>query len=285
VNFLKNGLNRIGYHLSLFLIGILAGIGGFCPGLSGSLVLVIFRQYDKLINIIANLSKQLKSNIKYLAFIGGGLLCGFFLFSKLIEILLDKYELPTYFSFLGLLIGTSPLLIYECVKKGFKVRYLCAFIIACGLGLTLILTPAQIQESNILIDLLIGVVAGAALIIPGVDGASILSLLGLYLLYYTSISHFELTHLIPILAGMGISVLTFSKVIAFCLKKYSGLTYYAIFGLYLSFLVGFCYKFVEFKNITTNVNLYLLLLAGLVLSLGLSLYQLKLTVTSLKTEA
>ena len=49
-----------------FLKGLIVGIGGIAPGLSGSVLLVIFGLYQKTINAIATLFKDFKK--KYFVF-------------------------------------------------------------------------------------------------------------------------------------------------------------------------------------------------------------------------
>ena len=49
-----------------FLKGLIVGIGGIAPGLSGSVLLVIFGLYQKTINAIATLFKDFKKNILFL---------------------------------------------------------------------------------------------------------------------------------------------------------------------------------------------------------------------------
>ena len=46
-----------------FLKGIIVGIGGIAPGLSGSVLLVIFGLYQKTIDAIGTLFKNFKKNI------------------------------------------------------------------------------------------------------------------------------------------------------------------------------------------------------------------------------
>ena len=48
-----------------FLKGLIVGIGGIAPGLSGSVLLVIFGLYQKTINAIATLFKDFKKNILF----------------------------------------------------------------------------------------------------------------------------------------------------------------------------------------------------------------------------
>ena len=49
-----------------FLKGIIVGIGGIAPGLSGSVLLVIFGLYQKTIKAIGTLFKDLKKNLMFL---------------------------------------------------------------------------------------------------------------------------------------------------------------------------------------------------------------------------
>ena len=57
-----------------FLKGIIVGIGGVAPGLSGSVLLVIFGLYQKTINAIGTIFKDFKKNVCFLVplFLGFG---------------------------------------------------------------------------------------------------------------------------------------------------------------------------------------------------------------------
>ena len=96
-----------------FLKGIIVGIGGIAPGLSGSVLLVIFGLYQKTIDAIGTLFKNFKKNILFLVplFLGFGV--GILLFSKVIDFFLSNFEMQTRFTFLGLVIGTIPLFYNE----------------------------------------------------------------------------------------------------------------------------------------------------------------------------
>ena len=68
-----------------FLKGIVVGIGGIAPGLSGSVLLVIFGLYEKTVNAIGTLFKHFKKNLAFLVplFLGFGI--GVLAFSKVID--------------------------------------------------------------------------------------------------------------------------------------------------------------------------------------------------------
>ena len=52
--------------LKNFFKGLIAGIGGIAPGLSGSVLLVILGLYEQTVNAIGTLFKNFKTNIKFL---------------------------------------------------------------------------------------------------------------------------------------------------------------------------------------------------------------------------
>lgn len=95
--------------MSNFLKGIIVGIGGIAPGLSGSVLLVIFGLYQKTINAIGTLFKQFKKNMLFLVPLFFGFGIGVLLFSKTVNFLLNNYEMQTRFGFLGLVLGTIPI--------------------------------------------------------------------------------------------------------------------------------------------------------------------------------
>src|SRR5699024_1881884 len=92
-----------------FLKGIIVGIGGIAPGLSGSVFLVILGLYQKTISAIGTLFKDFKKNVIFLLPLILGFGVGIILFSKVVDFLLANYEMYTRFAFLGLVLGTIPL--------------------------------------------------------------------------------------------------------------------------------------------------------------------------------
>ena len=105
-----------------FLKGIVIGLGAVAPGLSGSILLVIFGLYRKTIAAISGLFKNFKKNILFLIPLGLGVLLGIILFSKLVDWLLIQYQMQTRFAFLGLILGSVHLFWREVRKKGFLLR-------------------------------------------------------------------------------------------------------------------------------------------------------------------
>lgn len=224
-----------------FLKGVIVGIGGIAPGLSGSVLLVVLGLYSKVVNTIATLFKNFKKNVLFLLPIGLGMICGVVIFSRLIKLSITNYEIQTRLTFLGLLIGTIPLFYREVKKeKKLKQEHFLLTAIAFILGLyflTFYRPDAGAGDLNILQSFILGAVGISSMIIPGIDGAALLSALGLYdsWLNLTSLSS-SIAVYIP--AGIGIVAAGFllSMVINKMIKKNYTATFSVLFGLFLSII-------------------------------------------------
>lgn len=236
-----------------FLKGIIAGVGGIAPGLSGSVLLVIMGLYEKTINALGTLFKHFKKNVKFLLPVCLGMVCGVLLFSKVVDFLLATFETQTRFAFLGLVLGTIPLFYKQVRKKGFRNIYYFVMVIAGLAGLMLFgmnnaLFP-QITDPNFGQKVLLGVAVAGSSIVPGVDSAVIMSSLGLYELYVSSIANLDMSVLLPALIGLILGAAAISAIMNFLLKKAYTLTFSVIFGLFISIIPNIlqdCYKINNF---------------------------------------
>ena len=224
--------------LKNFLKGIVAGIGGIAPGLSGSVLLVILGLYEQMVSAIGTLFRNLKKNMKFLVPLLLGMGIGVLLFSKVVDFLLETFPFQTRYAFLGLIVGTIPLFYREVRKNGFRKRYYIVIVAAAAVGFFLFgfnrhLFPA-VTEPNVWQSMLLGVAVAGSSIVPGVDSAAIMSAFGLYELYVHSLAEFDLQILIPAAAGLVVGALVISMLMNLLIKKvYTG-TFSTIFGLFLA---------------------------------------------------
>ena len=226
--------------LKNFFKGVVAGIGGIAPGLSGSVLLVILGLYEQTVNAIGTLFLDFKKNIKFLFPLVLGLGVGILLFSKVVDFLLETFEFQTRYAFLGLILGTIPLFFREVRKNGFRKRYYLLIVAAAALGFFLFgfnrhLFPA-VTEPNLLQSILLGVAVAGSSIVPGVDSAAIMSAFGLYELYVSSLADFNLQILLPAAGGLAVGAVVISTVMNLLIKNvYTG-TFSVIFGLFLAII-------------------------------------------------
>lgn len=224
---------------NLFL-GIIVGIGGIAPGLSGSVLLVVLGLYEKCIRAISTLFRDFKKNIAFLAPLVLGFGIGILLFSKAVDWLLFHYEMPTRYAFLGLVLGTVPMFYREARRKGYARRYYLVVLAAACLGVALFYARGNlfppVKEPNLLQSTLLGVAVAGSSIVPGVDSAVILSSLGLYELYVSALAHLRWEVLLPAGVGLAVGAVVIALVMNYLLKRFYTLTFSVILGLFLSII-------------------------------------------------
>jgi len=235
------------------LKGMVIGMANIIPGVSGGTMAVSMGIYDKLIHCITHLFKEFKKSIIFLIpiFIGAGIAIGGLSF--LIPVLFENFPLPTNLFFMGLVMGGIPIVGKKIKGNKFKPGYAIAFLAFFALVVWMAVAgenegvSADLSFSllNVIILILIGIIASATMIIPGVSGSMILLLLGYYNPVISSIKDF-LTALgngdgagilrgfgilIPFAIGIVIGLFGIAKLIEMLFEKFPLYTYWAIIGL------------------------------------------------------
>lgn len=222
------------------LKGIVVGLGGVAPGLSGSVLLIIFGLYQQVLDALGTLFVDVKKKVTFLLPIVCGMGIGVLLFSKVLNFFLNQYEIPTRFCFLGLILGTVPLFYREVRKHGFSAKYYAVIVLAAVLGTWIFtLNPnafPQIDEPTFVQSVILGVAVAATAIIPGVDPAVLLSSLGFYEMYVRSLAEVDLHVLIPMVAGLGIGAIGISFGMSMLFKHFYTMTFSVIFGIFISMI-------------------------------------------------
>ena len=226
--------------MSRFLKGIIVGLGGVAPGLSGSVLLIIFGLYQKTLDALGTLFSRFKKNVAFLLPLVAGMFLGVLLFSKLIDFLLGNYEMPTRFCFLGLILGTLPMVWREVRKEGFKPIYYAVIVVAAGLGFWFFTVNPnafpQVSDPTLLQSVLLGVAVAATAIIPGVDPAVFLSTLGFYEMYVSALANLEWGILLPMVVGLALGAVAISFGMSLLFKRWYTATFSVIFGIFLTMI-------------------------------------------------
>ena len=226
--------------MSRFLKGIIVGLGGVAPGLSGSVLLIIFGLYQKTLDALGTLFSRFKKNVTFLLPLVAGMFLGVLLFSKLIDFLLGNFEMPTRFCFLGLILGTLPMVWREVRKEGFKPVYYVVILAAAGLGFWFFTVNPnafpQVTDPTLLQSILLGVAVAATAIIPGVDPAVFLSTLGFYEMYVGALANLEWGILLPMVVGLALGAVGISFGMSLLFKRWYTATFSVIFGIFLSMI-------------------------------------------------
>lgn len=235
------------------LKGVVIGLANIIPGVSGGTMMVSMGIYDTIIGCINTLFKDFARCVKTLWPYAVGMVLGILGLSKLITYLLDSFPLQTNLAFIGLIFGGLPVIVGKTKgkKKGLvgAVAFVLGFALVVGLQ---ILGEGNGQDVTITLSLgqvvvlfVMGVIASATMVIPGVSGSMMLMLLGYYNPIVGTVSRmvdallsFNMAEilsccgvLVPFGIGVVVGIFAIAKLIEVMLSRFAGPTYCAILGL------------------------------------------------------
>ena len=239
--------------------GVIIGLANIIPGVSGGTMMVSMGVYEKIINVVNNLLKDIKKSIVTLLPLGIGMVLGVAVFSFIIPWCLEVYPFPTSFCFIGLILGGVPAIIkpakesLEKEKKSISLPHILAFVFFFGLAVGMAaMNETQTSSANfelslgfMIIMFIVGVVAAATMVVPGVSGSLVLMILGFYEGIMSSISGCIaavfawdwalIWYYVGVLAPFGIGVIVgifaVAKLIEFLFNRFPSITYCGILGL------------------------------------------------------
>jgi putative membrane protein len=287
--------NVLKHNLRIFLIGGSMGVANIIPGVSGGTIAVVFGIYEYLMealgNFLTNKGKR-KEYILFLILLFSGSIIAIFGLAWLLEQAFQNYPMPTVYFFIGLIIGSIPVVIKSHDDMHIRTGRMIAFLIGIGLVVWLALLQGDTAEEarraafhgfgirDYLYFFLCGSIAASAMIIPGVSGSFILILLGVYWTVLGALSGLttllikngltpEMITRIMILSTLGVGVvfgiLVISRVMDYALKKFPAITMYFILGL----IIGSIYQlFPGFVLNARGLASVITFAAGMVISLA-----------------
>lgn len=226
--------------------GMLIGTSDLIPGVSGGTIAVILGFYDQLIASISGFfSKEWKKHIGFLVPLGIGVGSALILLSRLMKWLLEYYPQPTFFFFMGLIIGIIPYLIRHAdVKTNFKpLHYILVLIAAIFVALTGVFRPDESVMSLIPLSLTNGIglffagwLASMAMLLPGISGSFVLLLLGVYPTAIDALSTLNLPLIAVIGSGVIVGFIVSSKLIKLLLARCPHIMFSVIIGMVIGSL-------------------------------------------------
>ncbi len=255
----------------IFLVvkGLGMGAANKVPGVSGGVVAFVAGFYEEFIFSLQRVNKtafkllfngRFKSfynyiNGQFLSLLFLGMIVSYFSVSKILDYLLQHYELYVWSAFFGMIIGS----IYY-INKDFKDWKLSSIVSLCigillGVGISF-LDPAM-ENDHLLFVFLCGIISVSGMTLPGFSGSFVLILLGNYVLLlvdavnalydtfsdifsgdFSFIQNEVRVRLLKVLAvftlGSVTGLVTFSHVLNYVLKHYKSITTASIMG----FIIG-----------------------------------------------
>lgn len=236
--------------IKVLIGGIAVGLANIIPGVSGGTMMVVLGLFNRVMSSISGVFKvknpNRKEDILFLFVLLVGALIGLVVFAKVLEFLFTDYPTQTLFCFVGMVAFSIPTLVKTEMKQDkFKM---IPFLIGCAIifGISYF-TPAKtetvltsfpaINIGYLVMMVIIGMIAGGAMFVPGVSGSMILLIIGKYYLFKSllaNVTSFELDVLVPLFfMGIGIllGIVLSSKITGYCLAKFHQATMNVILGL------------------------------------------------------
>lgn len=242
-----------------FVNGLAFGAIQTVPSISAGTIAIILGFYFDLIRAVNHFGENARKHLQLLIPILLGIVAGILLFSSLVAFLLERFSFPTMLFFMGLIIGILPHIFAKIREdgSGIGVKHVLlmllpfpALLLMAGLRGESAADPAEVIAGiNVPFMIFIffaGILAAAALVVPGASGSFFLLMLGIYhvviysirsiRLFLADIANTEL--LLDILRvmgplGLGIIVggLCAVRLIEKLLENHQKTLYSVIFGL------------------------------------------------------
>ncbi len=233
--------------------GMLIGSANIIPGVSGGTMAVSMGIYDRLISCISHPFKDFKNNLLFLIPIALGMGIAIIASAFGIDYLFETFPLQTNLLFIGLIMGSLPAIYGKVKAVTMRMGHILAAVIffAVVVGMAMLngsgggyveLEPTAV---GIILLFLVGVLASATMVIPGVSGSMMLLLLGYYNPILDMIKAFfgavlgmdfpallrTMLILVPFGIGVLVGMVVIAKIIEVVFERYPTYAYWAIIGL------------------------------------------------------
>ena len=248
-------MKNFGSWLMQVLRGVVIGLANVIPGVSGGTMMVSMGIYDIIIWSINHLFKQFKKCVITLLPYLVGMVIAILAGAIGLKAAFAEFPLPTNALFIGLILGSLPFILHE--MKGTKIGWqgILLFIVFFALVVMQKVLEGDgnaeivLSFGEVLKLFLLGAVASATMVVPGVSGSMMLKTFGYYepivtgaipdlLSGLTGGDWSMVLHNVGILLPFGIGIVVgffgIAKLIAFLFKHWKGWTYCGILGMVMA---------------------------------------------------
>lgn len=242
--------------IKAILRGMVIGIANIIPGVSGGTMAVAMGIYDKMIHAATHLFSEFKKSMKVLLPILIGAVIAIVVVARIIEFAFDKAPIQTNLFFIGLILGSLPMMAQKVKGNTIRISHIISFLIFFVLVIAFALMgEGEERAAELTINLIgalklfgVGVVAAATMVIPGVSGSMMLMLMGYYNPVLKTINSFvsnladgnvagmwrDCGFLIPFGIGVVFGIFAIAKIIEKIFEKFPMQAYWAIIGLIIA---------------------------------------------------
>ncbi len=256
-------------YFMLILKGLAMGTANKVPGVSGGVVALVGGFYQEFIYSLQRINGfALKLLLKgkfsavfkhingaFLIAIITGMIISFFSVSKLLDYLINQYQLYVWSAFFGMILGS----IYAITKrfKNWKKQAIVFILIGTAIGMYISFMRPSVENDHLFFVFFCGIISVSGMTLPGLSGSFILIIIGNYVLLlvdsvnalydtftdiitgnFNFIHHPKRIRLLKVLAffttGSVVGMVSFSHVINYLLQHYK----LATIGTITGFIIG-----------------------------------------------
>ena len=223
------------------LQGMIIGVGGILPGVSGGAMCVIFGVYRPIMETLSHPFKNLRKYFWTLLPVGLGIAVGFVGLAGLVDRVMRAHEAQAVCVFIGLILGMIPQLWKDAGEQGRGAKAWISFGVSAVVLTTLFLYLKYGAGMHIVPNtgwwIFCGAVWGLNVIVPGMSSSSTMIFLGIYQPMLEGISHLRMEVVIPIGVGAAAVVLLLSRGVNALFRRHHTVTYHAILGAVIAMLI------------------------------------------------
>jgi putative membrane protein len=251
-----NSLKKYGLN---YLKGMAMGAADIVPGVSGGSIALIAGIYQELLDSINSFNldnlRLLKSfqikefylrlNGNFLLSLVLGIMTSIFALSRVITYLMDEHPIPLWSFFSGLILVSAFLILKEIKKWNLVVIVSIAIGTAFAWWVTNL--PPTTTPNDYWFTFVAGAIAICAMILPGISGSFVLLILGQYERILQAVLDKDFITLALFASGCLVGILSFSRVVAFLLRRFHAAT----IGLLSGFMLGSVNELWPWKQVTS----------------------------------
>ena len=225
----------LGNLLLRFVQGLIIGVGGILPGVSGGVLCIVFGLYQPVMEVFAAPIRNLKKHFALLAPVALGAAVGCFGLAHLVGAAMQAYPAYATAAFVGLILGTLPALLRTAREKPASRGSAPAFFTSFVLFFTLFLFLGREDGLSIVPNffwyLLTGVIWGVSIVLPGLSLSSILIFLGLFAPLVNGAKSLDFAVLLPVGIGGIAAIALLARLVNRLFARYPAVMSYIILGV------------------------------------------------------
>ncbi len=229
-----------------FVRGLLMGTADIIPGGSGGTVALIVGIYERLIRSIRNIAAApvalvrgdvggMRQRLRMVEWrlilpLAAGILTALILGALVVERLLEAYPAKSRALFFGLIAASLPLPWRRVSRPGTRAVVIAA-VFAVFAFIVTSLPPQTITDPSLVLVFVSASIAICAMILPGLSGAFLLVIFGMYAPTLGAVSDRDIAYILVFAAGAIIGLGLFSQLLEWLLANRHDATMAALVGL------------------------------------------------------